>query len=48
MTEQEVLHPDTHVLFKHGAVHNEPEMTVVIITQLSLKSGLRKLGGEGI
>ena len=38
MAEQEVLLPDDHVFFSHIAVHNEPDLTSVIMTQLSLKS----------
>ena len=38
MAEQEVLHPDDHVFFSHIEVHNEPYLTAVIMTQLSLKS----------
>ena len=34
MTEDEVLNPDAHVFFNHGAVHNEPELTAVIMTKL--------------
>ena len=44
MMEQEFLHPDSHVFFKRGSVQNEPDMTVVIMTQISLKSGLKKWG----
>ena len=42
MAEQEVLHPYAHVLFNHGSVHNEPDVTSVIMDQLSLNSGLKK------
>ena len=34
ISEQEVLHPYTHVLFNHGAVHNEPDITAVIMTHI--------------
>ena len=30
------------MLFKHGSVQTEPDVTAVIITQISLKSGLKK------
>ena len=45
--EQELLHPDAHVLFNHGSVQNEPDVTAVIMTQLSLKSGLKKWVNKG-
>ena len=32
------------MLFNHGAVHNEPDVTAFIMTQLSLKTGLKKWG----
>ena len=44
MVEYEVLHPDAHVFFNSGAFQNEPDVTAVIMTQLSLKSGLKKWG----
>ena len=47
MVEQEVLHPDVHVFFNCGEVQNEPDVTAVITTQISLKSGLKKWGKKG-
>ena len=44
MAEQEVLYPDAHVFFNRGSVQNEPDVTKVIITQISLKEGIKKLG----
>ena len=44
MAEQEVLHPDYHVFFNRGAVQNEPDMTAVIMNQLSIESGLKNWG----
>ena len=44
MAKQEVLHPDYCVFFNHGSVHNEPDVTSVIVNQLSLKVGLKKWG----
>ena len=35
--EQEVLHTDAHILFNHGAVQNEADVTAVIITPLFIK-----------
>ena len=36
--------PDAHVLFNRGKVQNEPDMTEVIMPQISLKAGLKKWG----
>ena len=47
MEEQEVLHTDAHVFFNHISVHNEPNVTAVIMDQLSPKSGLKKWGKKG-
>ena len=47
MAEQEVLHPDSHVFFNCGETQNEPDMTAVIMNQLSLKTGLKKWGEKG-
>ena len=48
MEEQEVLYPDAHVLFNHGAVHNKTDVTAVITNKLSIKIGLKKWGKKGI
>ena len=42
MAEQEVIHPDAHLLFNSEAIENEPDVTAVIMTYLSLKAGLKK------
>ena len=47
MADQEVLHPDAHLLFNHGEVQNEPDVTVIIMYQLSLKAVLNKWGERG-
>ena len=47
MAKQEVLHPYSHVFFKHGAVQNKPDVTAFIMDQLSLKAGLKKWGKKG-
>ena len=48
MLEQEILHPDSHVLFNHGEFQNEPDVNEVIMTQISLKAVLKKCGNKGI
>ena len=47
MAEQEFLHTYSHVFFNHVAVQNEPDVTAVIMTQISLKSGLKKWFNKG-
>ena len=47
MAEQEVLHPNYHVLFNHVAVQNDTYITAVIMTQISLKASLKKWGKKG-
>ena len=42
MAEQEVLHPDFHVLFNHGSVQNEPDVNAVIMPQISLDASLNR------
>ena len=37
VAEQEVLYPDAHVFFNYLVVYNEPQLTAVIMNQLSLK-----------
>ena len=37
MAEQEGLYPDAHVFFNYLVVYNEPQLTAVIMNQLSLK-----------
>ena len=44
MAENEVIHPYDHVFFNREAVHNELDVAAVIMTQISLKSGLKKWG----
>ena len=36
MAEQEVLHPDAFVFLNHGAFQNGTEVTIVIMTKISL------------
>ena len=48
MAEQEVLHPDAHVLFNRGAVQNEPDVSAVIMTQLLLKVVFKQWVEKGI
>jgi hypothetical protein len=40
------LHPDAHMLFQTDMYHAEPDVVAAIITQLSLKAGLREWGKE--
>ena len=47
MAEQEFLHPGAHVFFKRVAVQNEIDVNVVIITQISLREGLKKWVEKG-
>jgi len=39
-----VLHPDTHLLFCQCAIADEPDVVARIMTQLSLKAGMRQWG----
>ena len=47
MSEHEVLHPDAHVFFNHGAVQNEQDMNAVIMNHISIKAGLKKWDKKG-
>ena len=47
MVEQEFLHPYCHVFFNHVSVHNEPDLTAIIMNQISLKEGPNKRGKKG-
>jgi len=39
-----VLHPDTHLLFCQCAIAEEPDVVAAIMTQLSLKAGMKEWG----
>lgn len=42
LESQEALHPDSHMFFDHCVCHAAPEVAAVIMTQLSLKAGLKE------
>jgi hypothetical protein len=41
-----VLHPDIHMLFMHHMCQEAPDVVAVILTQSSMKAGLREWGGD--
>ena len=41
-----LLHPDLHEAFYHHAVSEQPDVIAAIMTQLSLKAGLKEWGGR--
>jgi hypothetical protein len=43
---QEVLHPDARVFFNQNMCQEEPDGAATIMTQLSLKAGLKRWGGK--
>ena len=45
LEENEFLHPDAHMFFKPD-MQNEPDVVAVIMTQLSLKAGLKAWGDK--
>ena len=47
MSEEEVLPPDGHVFFNHGAFQNELDGTAVIMARILLKPCLKKWGKKG-
>jgi hypothetical protein len=46
MDTQGVLNPDAHVFVKAGFIQAEPEVVAAIMTQLSLKAGLKEWGDQ--
>jgi hypothetical protein len=44
MESHGALHPDAHMFFNHQMSPEEPDVVAAIITQLSLKTGLREWG----
>ena len=42
----EVLHPDAHMLYQEDMYQAEPDVVAAIMTQLSLKVGLREWGAK--
>ena len=40
------LHPDTHTFFQTDMYQAEPDIVAMIMTQLSLKAGLKEWGAE--
>lgn len=41
-----VLHPGTHMLFMQHMCQEAPDVVAVILTQLSMKAGLRECGSD--
>ena len=42
-----ISHPDTHMLFDTVLSETEPDAVAVIMTQLSLRAGLKRWKGMG-
>jgi hypothetical protein len=40
------LHPDAHMMFYQSMVENQPDVVAAIMTQLSLKAGMKEWGKE--
>jgi hypothetical protein len=40
------LHPDSHMFVQEGFYQSDPDVVVQVMTQLSLKSGLKRWGNE--
>jgi hypothetical protein len=47
LESQEALHPDAHMLSNHCVCEAESDVAAVIMTQLSLKAGLKHWGDKG-
>jgi len=47
IAKNEALHPDAHMFLQHDFYQVEPDVITSIMTQLSLKAGLRKWGDKG-
>jgi hypothetical protein len=47
MASQEALHPDAHMFFNHCVSQEPPDVVAMIMTQLSLKAGLKEWGEKG-
>jgi hypothetical protein len=45
--KQGVLHPDTHTFFQTDLQQATPDVVAMIMTQLSLKAGLKQWGSRG-
>jgi hypothetical protein len=43
---QRVLHPDYHLFFQEDFYQSNPDVMVHVMTQLSLKSGLKQWGNK--
>jgi hypothetical protein len=43
---QGVLHPDSHMFHQSDVYHSEPDVVAAIMTQLSLKAGLKAWGKD--
>ena len=46
MASGEVIHPDDHLSFFHHMCEEEPDVVSAIMTQMSLKAGLKPGGGQ--
>jgi hypothetical protein len=46
LESQGALHPDTHMFFTQGMYQEEPDVVAMIMTQLSLKAGLKAWGDK--
>ena len=46
LESQEALHPDAHMFFNQSMCQEEPDVVAAIMTQLSLKAGLKQWGDK--
>ena len=47
MENMGILHPETHMFFNQGMKRHGPAVVGAIMTQLSLKAGLKRCGKKG-
>jgi hypothetical protein len=47
LESQEVLNPDAHIFVEDDFYQDEPDVVAAIMTQLSLKAGLKEWGDQG-
>ena len=47
MENMGILHPESHMLFDQGITRHDPDVVLSIMTQLSLKAGLKRWGKKG-
>lgn len=48
LEEQNVVHPDAHMFMQHDFYQAEPDVVAAIMTQLSLKAGLKTWGDKAL